>query len=103
MSSKSYRENYKLIKWSPIKVTQRTEEEKGKASYFMPDIAEFIAPGGVQIGSRSKLREYEKRTGTKQCGELKRPEEYGQANNPQPNKAAIDRAYRKTLEQKGLI
>lgn len=35
---------------------------------FMPDIKPFICQDGTEITSRSKLREYEARTGTKQVG-----------------------------------
>lgn len=34
----------------------------------MPDIAEFRTTSGEAIGSRSSLREYEQRTGTRQIG-----------------------------------
>jgi hypothetical protein len=34
----------------------------------MPDIAEFRTINGDVIGSRSSLREYEQRTGTRQIG-----------------------------------
>lgn len=34
----------------------------------MSDIKEFVTQAGVPIGSRSALREYEQRTGTRQVG-----------------------------------
>lgn len=34
----------------------------------MPDIKHFSTQDGVEITSRSKLREYERRTGTRQVG-----------------------------------
>lgn len=42
----------------------------GKSCQILPDIEGFVAPGGAYIGSRSQLREYENKTGTRQCGEL---------------------------------
>lgn len=38
------------------------------AHQFVPDIKPFRTQDGVEITSRSKLREYEARTGTKQVG-----------------------------------
>lgn len=36
--------------------------------HVMPDIAPFVTQDGTPIGSRSSLRAYEQRTGTKQVG-----------------------------------
>lgn len=38
------------------------------AFHVMPDIAPFVTQDGAPIGSRSTLRAYEQRTGTKQVG-----------------------------------
>lgn len=38
------------------------------AHNFIPDIKHFTLPDGVEITSRSKLREYEQRYGIKQVG-----------------------------------
>ncbi len=35
---------------------------------FIPDIRPFMAQDGTEISSRSKLREYEQRTGSRQVG-----------------------------------
>ena len=47
----------------------------GRSIHVMPDIAPFQTSGDkVAISSRSQLREYEKRTGTRQVGnDLKPP------------------------------
>lgn len=36
--------------------------------FSMPDITPFVTQDGTTISSRSSLREYEQRTGTKQVG-----------------------------------
>lgn len=36
---------------------------------FVPDIRPFMTQDGVEITSRSKLRDYERRTGSRQCGD----------------------------------
>lgn len=38
------------------------------AQHVMPDIAPFVTQDGTAIGSRSTLRAYEQRTGTRQIG-----------------------------------
>ena len=43
-------------------------KERSRNHYAMSDIAPFVTQDGVAIGSRSSLREYEQRTGTKQIG-----------------------------------
>lgn len=47
----------------------------GRSVHVMPDITPFQTVGDrVEIGSRSALREYERRTGTRQVGnDLKPP------------------------------
>lgn len=74
----------------------------GDASYFMPDIAAFVAPGHVPITSRSALREYEKRTGTRQCGELKTAADFASAPPPGASTLdtrAFDAAFRQAAER----
>ena len=65
----SYRDNYDNIKWSkctfkPTKVTKRT-----KSHQVMGDIQEFVSPiDKTVIGSRSQIREHERRHNVRQCG-----------------------------------
>ena len=101
----TYSENYKLIKWSVPATVPETKpaEANGAGPYFVPDIAEFIAPGHVWIGSRSALREYERRHGVRQCGELKTPADFD--NTPKPSAThdrALDQAFKVALEKVGL-
>lgn len=51
-------------------VPKETAPPRAHASspHAMPDIAEFKAPDGSMISSRSHLRAYEQRTGTRQVG-----------------------------------
>lgn len=104
MSTKAYREGYALIRWTPIKPSAptQTQEQKGKASYFMPDIAEFTSPLNFErITSRSQLREHEKRHGVRQCGELKSAADFDNKRlKPQaPREKALERAYRNALSK----
>ena len=99
----AYSENYKQIKWAPIKPAEpRATEAKGVGPYFVPDINEFIAPGYVRIDSRMKLREYERRTGTKQCGELKSATDFAPVPR-EPDKRRIGEAYRTALDKLGYL
>lgn len=75
--------------------------EKHGEMNFMPDIAEFVAPGHVPIGSRSVLRAYEQRTGTRQCGELKSADDFKHTQRP-PDQRKIDEAYRHALQKHGF-
>lgn len=77
-------------------------EKHADAAYFMPDIAAFVAPGRVEITSRSALRAYEKRTGTRQCGELKTAADFASApprDASTLNSKAFDAAYRQAAER----
>jgi len=75
--------------------------EKHGDMNFMPDIAEFIAPGHVPISSRSALRAYERNTGTRQCGELKTADDFKHTPRP-PDQRKIDAAYRFALQKHGF-
>lgn len=95
----SYAENYKEIVWThrytPPQPKVRVE---ANGPTFIPDIAEFVAPGKVLIGSRSRLREYEQATGTRQCGELNKVSDYA----PPPLKIdqrRIDEAAGKAIQR----
>ena len=60
-------------KWVPSEeyyAKKAAKQNGGKAFQMLPDIKGFIAPTGEHISSRSQLREYENKTGTRQCGEL---------------------------------
>jgi hypothetical protein len=54
--------------WRDGKLVSKQEAAKSEAAFFMPDIAPFVTQDGVEITSRSALRAYEQRTGTKQVG-----------------------------------
>jgi hypothetical protein len=97
----SYAENYKEIVWAPIPpAPPRPVEEKGKAPTVMPDIAEFVAPGKVLIGSRSKLRAYERATGTRQVGNDLKVEDYNAAKRePKIDQRRIEDAAYKALQR----
>ena len=41
-----------------------------QATYYMPDASEFVTFDDTLLGGRAAVREYEKRTGTRQCGHL---------------------------------
>lgn len=104
MTSRAYRENYDLIEWAPLRQSAPRETETARSSgpAYMPDIAPFVAPGHVVITSRSALREYEKRTGTRQCGELKTAADF--AATPPPGAStldskAFDSAFRQAVER----
>lgn len=62
------RETKRRIDW-------RAKRSKKVASpFYMGDISEFVSPVGEQpelIGSRSALREHEKKHNVKQCGDFK--------------------------------
>ncbi|MFO1183570.1 MAG: hypothetical protein U1E56_02130 [Bauldia sp.] len=79
-----YSENYALIDWGEgppgsSRKTERGQKPAAKAAFFMPDIAPFVSPIDCsEITSRSKLREHERRYGVRQCGELKRLEDWDQ-------------------------
>ena len=45
-----------------------TPKERSRNHGAMSDIQEFVTQDGTRISSRSSLREYEQRTGTKQIG-----------------------------------
>lgn len=51
-----------------VEVHDHNGPEVVKAHNFVPDIRPFVTQCGTEITSRSKLREYEQRTGSKQVG-----------------------------------
>ena len=66
----SYLENYDKINWSGGKEYQNKKRtRRGKALQVMSDIEEFVSPvDKTLIGSRSGLRNHERRHGIRQIG-----------------------------------
>ena len=61
----------------------------------VPDIAEFRSPmDGKLVGSRSALREHEKKHGVKQCGELTQASDF---DNRAVSRAKTEEAQRRKL------
>lgn len=105
MTSRAYSENYKLIKWAPPKPSapRQANPEGPKGPFFMPDIAPFVAPGHELISSRPQLREYEKKHGVRQVGELKTAADFdNSARRNSFNQREFDRAFRVALEKAGV-
>ncbi len=102
-TTKLYRDNYKAIKWSKPKPSQpRVAEEKGKAAYYVPDIAEFVSPmSGRVLSSRKQVQHEERGYGVRQCGELKNASDFDNTgrSRERTNDRAIESAFRKTLEK----
>lgn len=51
-----------------VEVHDHNGPEVVREHRFIPDITPFVTQDGTPITSRSKLREYEQRTGTRQVG-----------------------------------
>jgi hypothetical protein len=106
--SRTYAENFAGIDWSAHTNVERrrpVEVVRGKSTYVMSDIAEFVSPVNYElISSRSQLREHERRHKVRQCGELKNASDFDNTKlHPQePREKALEAAYRKTLEKLGL-
>ena len=66
----SYKENYENINWSGGKeYINKKRTRRGKSLQVMSDIEEFISPvDKTLIGSRSGLRNHERRHGIRQIG-----------------------------------
>lgn len=101
--SKAYRDNYKLIKWAKPKAAEpKLSEERGKAAYYMPDIKEFRSPmSGRLLSSRKQVAHEERGFGVKQCGELKKVEDFDNRKTgaSRTNDRQFDEAFRKGLQQ----
>lgn len=71
----SQRQTYVLRDGKLVPKTEAQPLPSQNGPYVMADIAPFVTAGdNVPISSRSQLREYERRTGTKQIGnDLKPP------------------------------
>lgn len=100
--SKAYSENYKEIEWKaiPEHVQPRPRKERAAGPTFMPDIKEFVAPGMELISSRSQLRAYEQRTGTRQVGNDLKLEDYDTAKRaPKISERQLNEAAYKALQR----
>jgi hypothetical protein len=70
MTSSQYRRNYEGIAWTPRVRSPRTDSARSERTFMvMRDIDEFVSPiDGSTVGSRSALREHEKRHNVRQIG-----------------------------------
>jgi hypothetical protein len=70
MTSSQYWQNYAGIKWMPkVRPPRATPTQTEQAFMVMRDIDEFVSPiDGSTVGSRSALREHEKRHNVRQIG-----------------------------------
>jgi len=66
MSRRRFRYDKDLEKM--VEIHDHNGPEVQPAHQFMPDIKPFVTQDGHEITSRSKLRAYEQKTGTKQVG-----------------------------------
>lgn len=106
MTTDAYRRNYAGIDWSgtPQYRPRRRARMEAAGPYFVPDIKPFVSPIDYsEITSRSALREHEQKHNVRQCGELRKPEDFAASRPRETNERALERAYRTALEQKGLL
>ena len=70
MTSSQYRQNYEGIKWTSKVRPARADSVRPERTFMvMRDIDEFVSPiDGSTVGSRSALREHEKRHSVRQIG-----------------------------------
>ncbi len=105
MTSKAYRENFKLIKWAPRPeplVIRSARSREANAPYYVPDIKEFVSPmSGRVLSSRKQVQHEERGYGVRQCGELKNASDFDNTgrSRERTNDRAIESAFRKTLEK----
>lgn len=106
MTGKAYRENYALIDWGPPRqIAPKQKPEGPKGPFFMPDIAPFQSPIDFsEIGSRSALRDHERRYGVRQCGELKSPQDFDNSTKRAEafRERSFDQAFRRAVEKAGI-
>ena len=87
MTSGQYRRNYDGIKWEPkTRRSQVVSPRSEQAFAVMKDIEPFISPvDGKVVGSRSALREHERRHNVRQIGNdwagSERPHNWDQINH----------------------
>ena len=87
MTSKQYRRNYEGITWtSKIRRSPMDSSRSAQAFAVMKDIEPFISPvDGKVVGSRSALREHERRHNVRQIGNdwagSERPHNWDQINH----------------------
>ena len=73
MTSRAYRENYNLIKWTPIAVkASREPKRQSRAFYIIPDISPYrsVITGEV-IGGRVRHRDHLREHGVIEVGNEK--------------------------------
>jgi hypothetical protein len=64
-----YEDNYDAIQWDTSEYTRKPVEKRGKSPYVLSDIEEFVSPvDKTVIGSRSQLREHERKHNIRQVG-----------------------------------
>jgi glycine cleavage system H lipoate-binding protein len=70
MTSRQYRDNYGRIKWARQAPTSRVDTGQSSRTFVvMKDIEPFVSPvDGKVVGSRSALREHERRHNVRQIG-----------------------------------
>ena len=70
MTCKQYRDNYGRIKWTRQARTPRVDTGQSSPTFVvMKDIEPFVSPvDGKVVGSRSTLREHERRHNVRQIG-----------------------------------
>ena len=65
----SYRDNYDNIKWTKSNYTVVKTTKRTKSHQVMGDIQEFVSTiDKTVIGSRSQVREHERKHNVRQCG-----------------------------------
>ena len=103
--SKDYKANFADIEWLPIKSSVPTTTKQGaRGPTFIPDIKEFVSPLDFSvISSRSQLREHERKHNVRQCGDLRKPEDYSIVRNEPGSERKLEGAYRAALEKAGML
>ena len=89
---------YRWVDYESAKPAPPKPREPSAGPYFVPDIKEFVAPGYVPISSRSQLRAYEQRTGTRQVGTDLKAEDYAK-REPRINERSIAEAAGKAINR----
>lgn len=103
----AYSENFRLIDWSGFKPApkQAQTEERGKAFYFVPDIAPFVSPmSGKVLSSRKQVRHEERGYGVRQCGELSKVEHFDNTRLKPVTvrERALEQAFGRAIEKTGF-
>ncbi len=103
--SKAYRDNFAGIEWTPFASRPKeAAEPTTRGPHFMPDIKEFVSPLDFSvISSRSQLREHERKHDVRQCGELRKPEDYSIVRTEPGSERKLESSYRAALEKAGML